>query len=146
VRDLDLLGIRELNCQSCQGIIDAMSTDIGGYSALLAQLDRIAKAPMTRQERELRAKSILGAGLEPAELAAATASEELPWNASKASEHGVGVQLWLRAGATVGLPASASLPELLDKMHRADAVAEMLKAGYAAGIDPLGGLTWRARG
>jgi hypothetical protein len=123
-----------------------MSSDPGGFSALLAQLDRIAKAPMTGQERELRAKSILGTHIRPGDLAAAIASEELPWNAAKASEHGVDSVLWLRAAATVGLQTSTSVAELLERMHRADAVAEMLKVGYAAGIDPLGGRTWRARG
>ena len=123
-----------------------MPNDTSGFSALLVQLDRIAKAPMTNQERELRAQSILGAGLSPATLAAATSSEELPWNAEKASEHGVDLTLWLRAVSAVALPTSKSLAELLDRLHRADAAAGMLKAGYAAGIDPLGSRTWRARG
>jgi hypothetical protein len=123
-----------------------MSSDTGGLSALLTQLDRIAKAPMTAGERELRAKSILGSGIEPGALAAATTNEDLPWNAAKASEHGVGPQLWLRAVDAVGLPASSSLPELLERLHRADAAAEMLKAGYAAGVDPFGSRTWRGRG
>lgn len=126
--------------------LGAMSSDTGGFSALLVQLDRIAKAPMTSQERELRAGSVLGAGTDVRNLAGATASEELGWNGEKASEHGVSVELWVRAVAAVGLPASSSIAELLNRMHRADAAAEMLKAGYAAGIDPLGSRTWRARG
>jgi hypothetical protein len=123
-----------------------MASDTEGFSALLVQLDRIARAPMTSQERQLRAKSLLGASVEIAKLAGATASEELPWNATKASEHGVPAGLWLRAVGAAGLPTSTSLAELLDRMHRADAIAEMLKAGYAAGIDPFGSLIWRGRG
>jgi hypothetical protein len=123
-----------------------MASDTGGLSALLAQLDRIAKAPMTARERELRARSVLGSSIEAGDLAAATAGQEFQWNSEKASEHGVPVQLWLRAVDAVALPRSTSLAELLERMHRADAMAEMLKAGYAAGVDPLGGRTWRARG
>ena len=123
-----------------------MPGDTQGLSALLVQLDRLAKAPMTGPERELRAQTVLGANVDLGALAAATASEELPWSAEKATEHGVSVDLWLRAVAAIGLPASTSVGELLERMHRADAAAEMLKAGYAAGIDPLGARTWRARG
>ena len=100
---------------------------------------------MTGQERELRANSLLGANVEPGKLAGATASEELAWNAAKASEHGVPTQLWLRAGGVAGLPSSTSVAELLDRMHRADAIVEMLKAGYAAGVDPLRPI-WSGRG
>jgi hypothetical protein len=123
-----------------------MAADTEGFSALLVQLDRIAKAPMTGQERELRAKSLLGTSVELGKLAGATASEELAWNATKASEHGVPATLWLRAVGAASLPASTSVAELLDRMHRADAIAEMLKVGYAAGFDPLGNLIWRGRG
>jgi hypothetical protein len=123
-----------------------MSVDTGGFSALLAQLDRIAKAPMTGKERELRAQSILGDSVELSALASATASDELPWNGTKAAEHGVTPATWVRAVTIVGLHSSSSPGELLQGMHRADAVAEMLKAGYAAGVDPFGGRTWRGRG
>jgi hypothetical protein len=123
-----------------------MSADTAGFSALLVQLDRIAKAPMTAAERELRAQSVLGDGVQAAALAAAIADAGLPWNAEKASEHGIALHTWLRAAEVVGLPGSTSLGELLDRLHRADAAAEMLKAGYVAGIDPLGARTWRARG
>lgn len=122
-----------------------MATDTEGFSALLDQLDRIARAPMTGQERELRANSLLGDSVKVASLAAATASEDLSWSATKASEHGVPTALWLRAAETAGLPTSTSVAELLNRMHRTDAIAEMLKAGYAAGVDPLR-ITWRGRG
>jgi hypothetical protein len=115
----------------------AMANDTQALSALLVQLDRIAKAPMTGQERELRAKSVLGDTLEARDVAGAITREELTWNAAKASEHGVARELWLRAVGIAGLPASASVAELLNRMHRADAIVEMLKAGYAAGVDPF---------
>ena len=122
-----------------------MASDTEGFSALLVQLDRIAKAPMTSQERELRAKSLLGSSIDLGKLAAATAGEELSWNATKASELGLPAVLWLRAVVAAGLPTSTSVAELLDRMHRAEALAEMLKAGYAAGVDPLRPM-WRGRG
>ena len=127
-------------------ILSVMTTDTAGFSAMLVQLDRIARAPMTATERELRAKSVLGTSAEVSALAAATADVDLPWNVDKASEHGIAPHIWLRAAEVVGLPGSTSLGELLDRMHRADASAKMLKAGYVAGIDPLGARTWRARG
>jgi hypothetical protein len=123
-----------------------MATDFEAYAALLRQLDRIAKAPMTRQERELRARTVLGENVKLSDLLAATASETLSWNAEKASEHGAEVSLWLRAIDVAGLRTSDSVGDLLDRMHRADGIAQMLRAGYAAGVDPLGGRTWRARG
>jgi hypothetical protein len=123
-----------------------MSDNTEGLSAVLVQLDRIAKAPMTATERELRAKSVLGGSVDVESLAAATAREDLHWSVEKAAEHGVPTHTWVRATEVVGLPASSSLAELLERMHRADAAAEMLKAGYAAGIDPLGARNWRARG
>jgi hypothetical protein len=122
-----------------------MATDTEALSALLVQLDRIAKAPMTGQERELRAKSLLGAYVELGKLADATASEELGWSTTKASEHGVPAALWLRSVRLAGLPASTSVVELLDRMHQADAIVEMLKAGYAAGVDPLP-IIWSGKG
>lgn len=126
-------------------LMRTMATEPEGFSALLVQLDRIAKAPMTGQERELRAKSLLGASLELRDLAGATASEDLAWNATKASELGVPTVLWMRAVEAAALPTSTSVAELLDRMHRAEAIAEMLKAGYAAGVDPLRPM-WRGRG
>jgi hypothetical protein len=122
-----------------------MASDPDLLSPLLVQLDRIAKAPMTGQERELRANSLLGANVEPGELAGATASEELAWSATKASEHGVSAALWLRAVQLAAIPASASVAELLERMHRADAIAAMLKAGYEAGVDPLP-IIWSGKG
>jgi hypothetical protein len=115
-------------------------------TALLAQLDGLARAPMTGPERELRAKSLLGPSLKPNDLASATARVELTWNQRKASEYGVPAATWLQAVEAAGLPASASLAELLDRLHRAEAVVHMLKAGYMAGRDPFGRLAWFGRG
>ncbi len=101
---------------------------------------------MTGPERELRAKSLLGPSLKPNDLASATARVELTWNQRKASEYGVPAATWLQAVEAAGLPASASLAELLDRLHRAEAVVNMLKAGYMAGRDPFGRLAWFGRG
>jgi hypothetical protein len=117
-----------------------MANDADALSALLTQLDRFARAPMTGQERELRAKSVLGSTLEVRYVARAITSEDLAWNAAKASEHEVPTELWLQAVEAAGLPTSTSVAELLEGMHRADAIADMLKAGYRG----LAG--WASRG
>lgn len=107
-----------------------MATDADVLSALLAQLDRIARAPMTARERELRAKSVLGETLEANYVARAITSEELGWNDTKASEHGVPIEVWLRAVTAADIPASKSVGQLLEGLHRADSIATMMKAGY----------------
>lgn len=109
-----------------------MAADADVLSALLTQLDRIAKAPMTGRERELRAGAVIGESLEAAYVAGAMTSNRLAWNSEKASEHGVPIEIWLRAVAAADIPASASVGELLERMHRADSIAEMMKAGYEA--------------
>lgn len=109
-----------------------MATDSDVLSALLTQLDRIARAPMTAQEREMRAKSTLGETLEAKYVARALTSEELAWNAAKASEHGIPTEVWLRAVAAADIPASQSVAQLLERLHRADSIASMMKAGYEA--------------
>lgn len=95
---------------------------------------------MTGQERELRAKSVLGPTLEARYVARAIISEELAWNAAKAAEHLVPPELWLQAVEAAGLPTCTSIAELLDGMHRADSIADMMKAGYQG----LAG--WASRG
>ena len=119
-----------------------MASDSDVLSALLTQLDRFARAPMTAQERELRAKSLLGPALEARYVAWAIANEELAWNAAKASEHEVPTELWLQAVEAAGLPACTSVAELLEAMHRADAIADMMKAGYRG----LAGWAWHGKG
>ncbi len=122
-----------------------MTKDDEALTALLAQLDRIAKAPMTGKERELRAKAVLGANVELGKIVGATSRRDLSWNEAKASDLGIPAELWLRALQLAAVPASASVAELLDRMHRAEAIAEMLKAGYEAGVDPVR-LVWSGRG
>lgn len=112
--------------------LGVMAADADVLSALLTQLDRIAKAPMTARERELRAKTVMGESLEAAYVAGAMTNDRLAWNSEKASEHGVPLEVWMRAVAAADIPACASVGELLDRMHRADSIAEMMKAGYQA--------------
>jgi len=119
-----------------------MPDDIA-LTTLLTQLDSIAKAPMTVPERELRAKPLFAADLTPAEVARATARADLPWVAQKAQEHGVSVETWVQAAHVVDLPSSQSVAELLDRLHRAEAAAGMLKAGYTAD-KASGSIVWSA--
>jgi len=121
-------------------LVCVMASDVDVLSALLTQLDRFARAPMTGQERELRAKSVLGPTLEARYVARAITSEGLAWNATKASEHEVPTELWLQAVEAAGLPTCTSVAELLEAMHRADSIADMMKAGYRglAGWAPRG--------
>lgn len=119
-----------------------MANDADVLSALLTQLDGLARAPMTGQERELRAKSVLGSTLEARYVARAITSEDLAWNAVKASEHGVPTELWVQALEAAGLPKCTSIAELLEGMHRADSIADMMKAGYRG----LAGWASRAKG
>jgi hypothetical protein len=121
-------------------LVCAMDSDADLLSPLLTQLDRLAKAPMTGQERELRATSVLGPSVEARYVARAITSEGLAWNAAKASEHEVPTELWLQALEAAGLPACTSVAGLLEGMHRADAIADMMKAGYRG----LAG--WASRG
>ena len=114
------------------------------FTALLMRLEGIAKAPMTAPERELRAKFLLDEGLSPGDVARATARGDLPWNKAKASEYGVDIETWLGAVHLVDLPASASLADLLDRLHRAEAVVTLLKAGYSSGRSSVGLLIWQA--
>ncbi len=114
------------------------------FTALLMRLDGIAKAAMTGPERELRAKFLPEAGLNPSDVARATARGDLPWNKAKASEYGVDVETWLQAVYLVDLPGSASLADLLDRLHRADATVTLLKAGYLSGRNQVGLLVWQA--
>lgn len=114
------------------------------FTALLTRLDGIAKAAMTGPERELRAKFLPEAGLSASDVARATARGDLAWNKAKASEYGVDVETWLQAVYLVDLPGSASLADLLDRLHRADAAVTLLKAGYLSGRNQVGLLVWQA--
>jgi hypothetical protein len=119
-----------------------MANDVDALSALLTQLDALARAPMTAKERELRAKTVLGPALEARYLARTMTSTDLAWNAAKAGEHGVPAETWVQALEAAGLSKCTSVGEVLDSMHRADSIAEMMKVGYKG----LAGWTSRAKG
>lgn len=155
-QDVEYRKLRELLVSDPQwhdGSIDSFPTVDGGVihtpavtnddamTGLLTRLASIAKAPMTAQERELRAKPLLGGGLNPAEVAQATSRSDLPWNKMKASEYEVAIETWIQAVWVVDLPASTSLAELLERLHRAEAAADLLKAGYEPGRNWLGVLS-----
>ena len=117
--------------------------DDRALTELLMQLDGIANAPMTAEQREKRAQALLdAAGVSVAEIADRVFRLSLPWNREKANEAGVGVQTWLIAMRTVCRKAAQSVTDLLDCLHKAEAAVQMLKAGYSSGRDDKGGLTW----
>ncbi len=121
-------------------------TSDDALAGLLTQLDGIANAPMTAPERNMRAQPRLdAAGLTPQQIAAATARGDLPWSAAKAREYGISLETWLQAVHIVNLPASGSVTELLDRLHRAEAAAGLLKAGYTPDSGPAGRLVWFGR-
>lgn len=121
-----------------------MATD-EALTVVLAQLASVSRAPMTTPERELRARPLLAGGLTASELARATARADLPWTVAQAKEHGVDVNTWLQAVHIVDLPASASTADLLNRLHRVEAAADLLRAGYSGGRNPLGQITWSGR-
>jgi hypothetical protein len=114
-------------------------------SSVLNQLSRIARAPMTAAERELRAGSFLTSGVTLETLRTAIASGDLEWNLQQADEHGIDAEMWLRAVHLAGLPSSQSLGRLLEGLHQAEAIAEILKAGYQPGRSNAGHLVWSVR-
>jgi len=113
---------------------------------LLQELDSIANAAMTAEQRALRAKPVLErAGVNPADILRALAQEDLPWNADKAREYGVDIQTWLRAVEIVARADEDSVSALLERIHQAESAVGMLKAGYVPHRDPHGRLTWTRR-
>ena len=110
---------------------------------LLDQLDAIANAPMTGAQREMRASPLLsGAGATVSEIVAAMSRPDFRWTVDKARECKLSVETWLEAVQAVGASPTDSLTELLDRIHRAESAAEMMKAGYWAAVDAAGRLTW----
>jgi hypothetical protein len=110
---------------------------------LLDQLDAIANAPMTGAQREMRAAPLLtGAGVAVSEVVTAMSRPDFRWTLDKARECRVTVDTWLAAVQAVGATPTDSLSELLERIHRAEAAAEMMKAGYWAAVDAAGRLTW----
>ena len=113
------------------------------FTALLKQLDSIANAPMTASDREMRAAPLLAAAkLTVAAVVEAMGRADLRWTIEKAQECGVSVEMWLAAVQAVGASPTDSPVELLDRIHRIEAAAEMMKAGYWAAADAAGRLTW----
>jgi hypothetical protein len=119
-----------------------MSND-EAITTLLRVLDAIANAPMTAQERELRARPAMAdAGTTPRAVLDALQRENLGWNLDKASEFGVSVKTWVRALKAVETDATESVGGLLFLLHRAEAAAAMMRAGYRPATDISGRLTW----
>src|SRR5512145_774441 len=110
---------------------------------LMDQMDAIANAPMTAAQREMRAAPLLkAAGVSVPELIAAMARADFRWTLDKARELKVTVDTWLAAVQAVGAAPTDSLSELLDRIHRTESAAELMKAGYWAALDAAGRLTW----
>jgi predicted transcriptional regulator len=114
-------------------------------SSVLTQLCRIARAPMTGTERALRANSLLTDDMTLEQLVAAVARRDLTWSSQQAIDHGIDIETWLEAVHVAGLPESDSITVLIERLHRAEAVAEILKAGYRPGRSAVGRLIWSGR-
>lgn len=120
--------------------------DDRALTELLTQLDGIARAPLTGEQREKRAQALLdAAGVNVTEIADRVFRLSLPWNQTKAAEAGVAVQTWLIALRTVCQRAAHSVGDMLDCLHKAEAAVQMLKAGYTARRDDEGGVSWSHR-
>jgi hypothetical protein len=118
-------------------------TDNDTLSKLLDELDGIANAPMTSSQRETRAGPLLAeAAITVDELMRALPRRNLPWNIRKAEECGVPIEVWQRAIRIILQSPGCTLRDLLDRMHQAKSVAQMLGAGYCAGRDAHGRLVW----
>jgi hypothetical protein len=109
----------------------------------LVELFAVANAAMTRSQRVQRAAPVLkGAGLAIPDVVKAVRQPDLPWNIERANALGVGPDVWQQALDTAGLDAVTDLGELLDVMHRAEAAAAMIRAGYTPERDEGGRLSW----
>lgn len=117
--------------------------DDEALTALLKQLDSIANAPLTAAQREMRAAPLLAAAqVAVPDVVTALGRADLRWTLEKAQEHGVSVETWLAAVQAMGASPTDSLIELMDRIHRTESAAEMMKAGYWAAVDAAGRLTW----
>ena len=111
--------------------------------AILTELDGIANAPMTADQRLARAAPVLTSrGVAVSDLTAALGRTDLPWNASKASEVVISAEVWQESMRLASVPSSSDLATLLDSLHRAESAAIMLRSGYAASMDEAGNLRW----
>jgi hypothetical protein len=118
-------------------------TDNETLSQLLDELDGIANAPMTSSQREMRAGPLLAeSAVTVDELTRALARRNLPWNMRKAEETGVSIETWQRAVRIVLQSPGCTLRDLLERIHQAESVAQMLRSGYCAGRDAYGRLVW----
>ena len=111
-------------------------------SALLTELSSIANAAMTADQREKRAAPVLAAaGVTVADVMAALSQPHLTWNIGKAGAYGIDIVRFLE-GMHIICTDIQTVPQLLDCIHRIEAAAAMLKAGYTATRDTTGKLAW----
>jgi len=128
---------------SARAILESAVSDDDRISELLLELDGIANAPMTAQQRLQRAAPLLKlSGVDLKEITAALSRATLPWNRSKAQAYGLSVDTWLQALRISDVFTCQSVADLLDRVHRAEAAAPMLRAGYRPLRDADGRLGW----
>jgi len=126
-----------------RAILEPTVADVQRISELLIELDGIANAPMTAEQRLKRAEPLLdAAGLGVLDLVRATTRAGLPWNQRQAQEYGVSADTWLLALRVSDVFTCQSVADLLDRVHRAAAAAAMLRAGYRPQRDTSGRLSW----
>lgn len=110
---------------------------------VLLELFSVANAAMTRSERVQRAAPVLAnAGMTVADAVNAMSKPDLAWNGQRARVLGVDTSVWMQALDVAGLAAVVSLDGLLDVMHKAEAGAAMLRAGYKPERDASGKVNW----
>ena len=109
----------------------------------LVELFAVANSAMTRAQRVQRAAPVLpAAGHSVEDVVAAVRRVDLPWNADRAKALGVDASVWQVALSVAGLDEVQDVGGLLDMMHRAEAAAAMLRAGYRPERDATGRLRW----
>ena len=114
-------------------------------SSVLTQLSRLARAPMTGAERDLRGKALLTGDVTLESITASVNRGGPSWSREQAAEHGIDVELWVEALHIADVARSESIGVLIERLHRAEAVAEILKAGYKQGRGHGGRLVWSVR-
>jgi hypothetical protein len=111
-------------------------------AAALTELDSIANAAMTSEQRVTRAQPIFGAALSLQDVLQALGRGDLSWNKSKAAEYSVSKEQWQQALELGGIAGSPDLSAFLKALHRAESAAAMLRAGYKASKGPTGAIAW----
>ncbi|MEX0682796.1 MAG: hypothetical protein WD904_13555 [Dehalococcoidia bacterium] len=110
---------------------------------VLTELSGVASAPMTVQQREMRAAPVLAAhSVTLSDLVEALRSTDLPWNRAHAKAFGVDEAGWQQALDAAGLADVDSVAGLLTTIHGAEAAAAMVRAGYRPSRDDSGRLNW----